>query len=52
MVQLVGKQVTTNNLLEALRGMNTIYTYNFAEVFEFSRFTANRFSPARNAAGI
>ena len=28
MVQLIGKQVTTNNLFEALKGVNTIYTYN------------------------
>lgn len=28
MVQLVGKEVTRDNLLEATNGVNTIYTYN------------------------
>jgi len=28
LIQLVGEQVTTGNLLEALEGVNTIYTYN------------------------
>jgi len=28
LIQLVGEQVTTDNLLEALEGVNTIYTYN------------------------
>lgn len=28
MVQLVGKEVTRNNLLESLKDVNTIYTYN------------------------
>ena len=28
LVQLVGKEVTSDNLLEAINGVNTIYTYN------------------------
>lgn len=28
LVQLVGREVNRNNLLEALKGVNTIYTYN------------------------
>ncbi|MFC1970924.1 ribonuclease H-like domain-containing protein [Chloroflexota bacterium] len=28
LVQLVGRDVTTDNLLEAINGVNTIYTYN------------------------
>lgn len=28
LIQLVGEQVTRSNLLQAIRGVNTIYTYN------------------------